>query len=110
MRQQTFDFISRLKAAPFPDYVSKVVVFGSEINNTTRISSDIDLGVVSHRSLSQAQRIEVDAIVSEAQPPFEYDLVFVVPGKCRNNFDVRRDIFEKGYVIYECNELLSGHS
>ena len=110
MRQQTLDFLRRLKSTSFPDYVAKVVVFGSEVNNTTRITSDIDLGVVSNFPLSQAQRIEIDAIVLEASPPFDYDLVFVVAGEYRPNFDVRRDIFEKGCVIYERDEHLSGDS
>ena len=39
MRQQTLDFLCRLKSADFPDYVAKLVVFGSEVNNTTVIIS-----------------------------------------------------------------------
>ena len=110
MRQQTLDFLCRLKSADFPDYVAKLVVFGSEVNNTTRVGSDIDLGIVCDFPLSQCQRIEIDSIVMEHEPPFDYDLVFVLPGEYRGNFDVRRDIHEKGCVVYERNEHLPGNS
>ena len=107
MRQQTLEFLCRLKSASFPVYVDKIVVFGSEVSNTTRVSSDIDLGVICDSPVNQARRIEVDAIVMAHEPPFDYDLVFAVPGEYRGNFDVRRDIYEKGCVVYERHEHLS---
>ena len=110
MRQQTLDFLCRLKSAYFPDYVVRLVVFGSEVNNTTGVGSDIDLGIISESSLNRAQRIAVDSIIMDYEPPFEYDLVFVVPGEYRGNFDVRRDICEKGCVVYERGKHLFSNS
>ena len=99
MRQKTFDFYLQLKTAELPDFVSSLVFFGSEVYGIPRTGSDIDIAVESEFPLNKEQKEKVMELIEAYNPPYEYQLVWVQKGEFRQGFDVRRDIFEKGWVV-----------
>ena len=103
MRFHTRQFVDRLKRSSFPDNVSSVILFGSEAYGVPNLLSDMDIAVVADSPMRCEERAAIDEILENASPPSTIQLTFVV--KCDESefgrFDVRRDIFEKGVVIYE---------
>ena len=103
MRQITAEFIQRFVANKFPREVESIRVFGSEVYGTPTCYSDIDLAIISKTPLTLEQKVEIDYIASDSAPPCEVQFVFVVlplPKEFKG-LDVRKNIFEKGLVIYE---------
>ena len=100
MRNKTCDFINRLKEMKYPPYVEKIIIYGSEVYGTPNIFSDIDIAAVLNNVPSRAQRIDIDEIIDEAEPPYEYQLIFISKQGKIKKWDVRKDVFEKGMVVY----------
>ena len=101
MRKSTELFISRLKEKHFPDNVSNIYLFGSEVYGIPNIFSDIDIAIVSDISLNMFERFEVEEIIESCDPPYECQYVYIIPGLSNLKLDVRNQVFEQGVIIYE---------
>jgi len=100
---KTQQILKNLNLATLPTYVNQLILFGSEAYGKPNLLSDIDIAVVTERPLTVWERAAVWAIVDDLETVREVQLTFVVPvaQKPLERFDVRRDIFEKGLVLYE---------
>lgn len=107
MRQSTIEFINRFIEKKMPPEVESIRVFGSEVYGTPTCFSDIDLAIVSSVPLSLEQKAEIDSLAIEASPLCEVQFVFVVLPlpEIYQGMDVRKNIFEKGIVIYDRKKL-----
>ena len=105
MRRETLDYVQRLETVDYPDYVTQLLLFGSEAYGIPEVGSDIDFAVVSKAPLKTRERIIVDEILDFVEPPYEYQAVFVTEGSEYEKSDIRCVIFERGLMIYECGNV-----
>ncbi|MCL1996964.1 MAG: nucleotidyltransferase domain-containing protein [Defluviitaleaceae bacterium] len=103
MRYVTRKFFDSFLRNIFPLEIKKIILFGSEAYGSPKVHSDIDIAVVIEGSYTKELFNLIDSLIEEAHPPCKYDLVFVNESGFLNNLDIRKDIFEKGKILYERN-------
>ncbi|MCL2016447.1 MAG: nucleotidyltransferase domain-containing protein [Defluviitaleaceae bacterium] len=101
MRTKTFEYFNRLRNVrdDFPPFVSNVIFFGSEVYGSPTLYSDIDIAVEVSDNLSRQRKDAVYDIFDLHEPPYDYHLVWIEKGEYRKGFDVRKDIYEKGWYL-----------
>ena len=79
----------------------KLIFFGSEVYGQPTLRSDIDIAIVLDKNSKKYVKEEVYRILEECDFKFEIDLVCVEEVDSSNyyNFDIRRDIFERGWLV-----------
>ena len=100
MRECTRLFLDRFLSSDFPPEIKQIILFGSEAYGQPNVLSDIDLAFVSDEK-THVLRCKADELIDSAFPPCDYNIVFVNPTDEYDKFDVRKDIFEKGVLLYE---------
>ena len=111
MKESIRTYIDKFNNISLPDYVCQLVLFGSHAYGTPNLLSDIDIAVVSKRPLKILERVLVEEEIEGANPPGELQLTFVVKDENTkyDGFDVKKDIFERGVLFYE-NQNISPNS
>ena len=111
MRKKTSEYLNRVRFEQLPDIIKKVILFGSEVYGKPNVFSDIDVAVISEVRLTLEQKAVIDQIFLDALPPSEIQYVYInypLPEKFIG-LDVRKNILERGVVLYD-REKLQGYS
>ena len=99
MRKYTELFLDRLKQVVYPDFVENIILFGSEVYGSPKMDSDIDLAIVCKSKPCRAGKLRLRELIESCNPPFDYQLTYVIEKSYKGFFDVRKDIFERGLII-----------
>ncbi len=107
---QTMHFCNDVKV--FLIYVStqakklsgiSIVLFGSQARGTAKITSDIDLAIISEVDLTMDKRLEIIEMLEDYPQPMNYQLFFT----CVSNLDTDK-YFDANYHIKREGVLLCG--
>ena len=104
MRIFTKNFIDILNIAEFPDFVEKIILFGSEVYGQPTVFSDIDLAIITKIRPTLENKVFLDDYIQSFEPPCECNLTWVnniKDIKFTKALDVRKNILTKGVVIYD---------
>jgi len=84
--------------------VDALILFGSQAKGTAKISSDIDIAVVTHHPLSPYERGKILSLSEEIDPRFETNLFFTTRTAIENGkgiFDTNKYIREEGVLLWQ---------
>ena len=102
MRNSTYKGFLKLKEIKSQYDLPKLIFFGSEVYGIPTVSSDIDIAVViSQEDKAYKVKEKIYEVLEECDFKFEIDLICIEESNTKEYplFDVRKDIFEKGWCV-----------
>jgi len=104
LRKKTRELLENISAVTHEDFVDSIILFGSEAKGTAKLTSDVDIALISKRPLNMKERLSV---LSNVPQDLYCDVDIRVVCLRReslettNKLDVGYSIKREGVVIYE---------
>ena len=104
LRNSTRKFLTQLAEGKHDPRIRYIVLFGSEARGEARLTSDVDIAVISDEPLTTKEKLSIiDSVDEELEVMVDYRLVAVTTPNlgCENPMRVNYHIQREGLVIYE---------
>jgi predicted nucleotidyltransferase len=104
LREKTRELVKNIAGAKHEDFVESIILFGSEAKGSAKLTSDVDIAVVSSKPLNMKERL---SILSQVPHDLYCDVDVRVVCLRRtsldttNKLDIGYSIKREGVVIYE---------
>ena len=102
LRSKTKEFLNFVVNQNYDNEIKYLVLFGSEIKCSTNIKSDIDIAVITEKSLDIKKRVHLHEIFDSFGEWLEYQLIYTTVEnlKTEHKLNVNFSI-NKGVILYE---------
>ena len=104
LREKTRELLQTIAGVKHEDFVESIILFGSEARGAAKLTSDIDLALISTKPLTMKERLSIFAHVPQ-DVYCDADVRVVCLRKSSlntpNKLDIGYSIKREGVVVYE---------
>jgi len=104
LREKTRELLKNIAGAKHADFVESIILFGSEAKGTARLTSDIDLALISTKPLNMKERLSIfEHVPQDIYHDADVRVVCLRKSalETANKLDIGYSIKREGVIIYE---------